>query len=323
MDDPGCLRASPDPHHVNRCDRPSTRFHAGHCGGRGVPRGSRPQPGLFRSQVSWWRALRAWGTPGRIRPGADMSPRATDWQLHAREPLVPAQCGDSHRQRSLPAAWGHATLSEATRLSRSAPLPVRHPGPRVTAAGRYTPAPSGLATTASQSGQRHASYHPPRLIMSAARDKMLSTPCRARLRAARHYRFRATGRQAAGGAIGRFRPPAGSDGLAPRTSRPTNTATARIIVSPARITAMPGRRGPPARGTLRLLPAAIRRTRVAPPGPSARTATIQRRQRRPAELRCVAAMPTNPLRTSFAPTTSTRRAPGPPPAGLPHRSRPR
>ena len=116
MDDPGCLRASPDPHHVNRCDRPRTRFHADHCGGRGVPRGSRPQPGLFRRQVSWWRALRAWATPGRIRPGADMSPRATDWQLHAREPPVPAQCGSTHRQRSLPAALGHATLSDATRL---------------------------------------------------------------------------------------------------------------------------------------------------------------------------------------------------------------
>ena len=76
---------------------------------------------------------------------------------------------------------------------RSAPLPVRHPGPRVTAAGRCTPAPSGPATTASQSGQRHASYHPPRPIMSAARDRMLSTPCRARLRAARHYRIAAPG----------------------------------------------------------------------------------------------------------------------------------
>ena len=117
MDDPGCLRASPDPHHVNRCDRPRTRFHADHCGGRGVPRSSRPQPGRFRCKVSWWRALRAWSTPGRDRPGADMSPRATDWQLHAREPPVPAQCGSSHRQRSLPAALGHATLSDATRLS--------------------------------------------------------------------------------------------------------------------------------------------------------------------------------------------------------------
>ena len=38
---------------------------------------------------------------------------------------------------------------------------------------------------------------------------------------------------------------------------------------------------------------------------------------RPAEARCVAAMPTNQLRTSFAPMTSTRRAPWPPPAGLP------
>ena len=93
MDNPGCLTASPDPHHVTRCDSPSTRFHAGHCGGRGVPRGSRPQPCQFRRPVSWWRALRAWGTPGQDCPGTDMSPRATDWRLHAREPPVPAQCG--------------------------------------------------------------------------------------------------------------------------------------------------------------------------------------------------------------------------------------
>ena len=95
---------------------------------------------------------------------------------------------------------------------RSAPPPVRHPGPRVTAAGRCTPAPSGPATTASQSGQRHASYHPPRPIMSAARDKMLSTPCRARLRAARHYRIPAPDdrpRKTTSAASGR---PSGSDG---------------------------------------------------------------------------------------------------------------
>ena len=117
MGDPGCLTASPNPHHAKRCDSPWTRFHAGHCGGRGVSRGSRPQPGRFRRQVSWWRALRAWGTPVRDCPGADMSLRATVWRLHDREPPVPAQCGSSHRQRSLPAAWEHATLSDATRLS--------------------------------------------------------------------------------------------------------------------------------------------------------------------------------------------------------------
>ena len=44
---------------------------------------------------------------------------------------------------------------------------------------------------------------------------------------------------------------------------------------------------------------------------------------RTAEARCVAAMPTNQLRTSFAPMTSTRRAPWPPPAGLRHRNRSR
>ena len=109
-----------------------------------------------------------------------------------------------------------------------APLPVRHPGPHVTAAGGCTPAPSGPATTAAQSGQRHASYHPPRPVMSAARDKMLSTPCRARLRAARHYRTPPPGdrpRKAPSAASGRWN---GSDGhahLSPRTARPTNTTT--------------------------------------------------------------------------------------------------
>ena len=37
---------------------------------------------------------------------------------------------------------------------------------------------------------------------------------------------------------------------------------------------------------------------------------------RPAEARCVAAMPTNQLRTSFAPMTSTQRAPWQLPAAL-------
>ena len=188
MDDPGCLRASPDPHHDTRCDSPSTRFHAGHCGGRGVPRGSRPRPCRFRRQVSWWRALRAWGTPGQDCPSADMSPRATVWRLHAREPPVPAQCGLFTATKPS-SRLGTRHIVQMQRGGPVAPLPVRHPGPRVTAAGCCTPAPSGLATTAAQSGQRHASYHPPRPVMSAARDKMLSTPCRARLRAARHYRI--------------------------------------------------------------------------------------------------------------------------------------
>ena len=131
---------------------------------------------------------------------------------------------------------------------RSAPLPVRHPGPRVTAAGRYTPAPSGLATTASQSGQRHASYHPPRLIMSAARDKMLSTPCRTRLRAARHYRVPACSPGTPHrpcDVLRRVRRVV--TGAAPQTARPTNTTTARSIVSLARLPSMPGRAGAPPR----------------------------------------------------------------------------
>ena len=192
MDDPGCLRASPDPHRVTRCDSPWTRFHAGHCGGRGVPRGSRPQPCRFRCQVSWWRALRARGTPGQDCPGADMSPRATDWRLHAREPPVPAHCGLFTATKPS-SRFGTRHIVQMQRGGPVAPLLVRHPGPRVSAAGCCTPAPSGPATTAAQSGQRHASYHPPRPVMSAARDKVLSIPCRARLRAARHYRAPAPG----------------------------------------------------------------------------------------------------------------------------------
>ena len=95
------------------------RVDADHCGGRGVPRGSRPQPGQFRRQVSWWRALRARGTPGRIRPGADMSPRATDWQLHARERPVPAQCGPVHRHEAFQPLWDTPHCSDATRWSGS------------------------------------------------------------------------------------------------------------------------------------------------------------------------------------------------------------
>ena len=108
--------------------------------------------------------------------------------------------------------FGTRHIVRCNAVVRSAPLPVRHPGPRVTAAGRCTPAPSGPATTASQSGQRHASYHPPRPIMSAARDRMLSIPCRARLRAARHYRIAPPGdmpRKAPSAASGRR---IGSDG---------------------------------------------------------------------------------------------------------------
>ena len=227
------------------CDSPWTRFHAGHCGGRGVPCGSRPRPCQFRRPVSWWRALRAWGTPGRIRPGADMSPRATDWQLHAREPLVPARCGSSHRQRSLPAAWGHATLSDATRwpdqlhsrcVIRGRALPRRgatrqpHPGwPRL------------------RRSQVNATHRTTRraLIMSAARHKMLSTPCRARLRAARHYRIAPPGdrpRKATSAASGR-RPVVTVRSLTPRarTSRSCPGVTVRpvSVVSP-RLATAPG-----------------------------------------------------------------------------------
>ena len=138
-----------------------------------------------------------------------------------------------HRHEAFQPLWDTPHCSDATG-GPVAPLPVRHPGPRVTAAGCCTPAPSGPATTAAQSGQRHASYHPPRPVMSAARDKMLSTPCRARLRAARHYRIAPPGdmpRKAPSTASGRR---SGSDGHASRTAHPTTPTTPPITVSLAR-----------------------------------------------------------------------------------------
>ena len=138
----------------------------------------------------------------------------------------------------------------------------------------------------------------------------------------------------------------GSDGHAPQTARPTNTATPRIIVSLERVTSRSGRPGFAAHRTLRPLSTAISRTSVALPGPSARTAT-----KRPwaagssgptcatnvsgpntapgcgrdddiaataqlAEAGCVAVMPSNLLPTSFVPMVSTRRSPN---AGSIHR----
>jgi len=85
-----------------------------------------------------------------------MSPRATDWRLHAREPPVPAHCGPFTATKPS-SRFGTRHIVQMQRGGPVAPLPVRHPGPRVTAAGSCTPAPSGLATTAAQSGQRHAS----------------------------------------------------------------------------------------------------------------------------------------------------------------------
>ena len=133
-------------------------------------------------------ALFAPGHSGSKSPGRRYE--SSRHGLAASRPRTPGSGAmrSFHRHEAFQPLWD-TPHCEMQRGGPVAPLPVRHPGPRVTAAGCCTPAPSGPATTAAQSGQRHASYHPPRPIMSAARDKMLSTPCRARLRAARHYRF--------------------------------------------------------------------------------------------------------------------------------------
>ena len=62
---------------------------------------------------------------------------------------------------------------------------------------------------------------------------------------------------------------------AAHTARPTNTTTARFVVSSAQFTSMSGRPGFAARRTLRPLSTAISRTNAARPGASARTATMR------------------------------------------------
>ena len=96
--------------------------------------------------------------------------------------------------------------------------------------------------------------------------------------APRHYRIAPPGdrpRKAPSVASGR-RPVV--TGVAPQTSRPTNTTTARIIISSARVIAMPCRPGFTARRTLPPLSTAIRCTSVALPEPPARTLSKRRRR---------------------------------------------
>ena len=184
-------------------------------------RASRQSSATLSVSASGLMVARSWrlGHSGSRLPGSRYESSRHGLALHAREPPVPAQCGPFTATKAS-SRLGTRHIVQMQRGGPVAPLPVRHPGPRVTAAGCCTPAPSGPATTAAQSGQRHASYHPPRPIMSAARDKMLSTPCRARLRAARHYRIAPPGdrpREAPWAASGRRN---GSDGHAPQTARP-------------------------------------------------------------------------------------------------------
>ena len=327
-----------------------------------------------------------------------MSPRATAWRLHAREPPVPAQCGHSHRHEAFQ-PLGDTPHCEMQRGCPVSSTPGASSGAARYRGGALHASPSGPATTASQSGHRHASHHPPRPIMSAARDKMLSTPCRARLRAARHYRIPAPGDmpwKAPSAASGRRN---GSDGPC-ASDRPPDEhhhgADHRLV---GRVTSMSGRPGFAARrmrppvlhnepadqrrvaGTFRphLHDSAVgrrlvgidgrevarpceRRQRVVAdalderlraehrarplpipqasgPLPARRGAqphpVVGQRQHRlggtggdrgrdddiaasaqPAEAGCVAAMPSNQLRTLFVPMTSTRRSPN---AGSIHR----
>ena len=116
-----------------------------------------------------------------------------------------------HRHEAFQPLGDTPHCSDATRWSGSS-TPGASSGAARYRGGALHASPPGPATTASQSGQRHASYHPPRPVMSAARDKMLITPCRARLRAARHYRIAPPGdmpRKAPSAASGRGN---GSDG---------------------------------------------------------------------------------------------------------------
>ena len=142
----------------------------------------------------------------------------------------------------------------------------------------WSPSLSGwLPTTPPQGGSHMAATIAP--APKRHQRNLLITLAAAALQAAlahRHYRAPACspGESAPGVRRCATGPP-GSDGAAPQSALPTNTTTARRIVAMARVTSMSGRPWFAARGTLRPFPTAISRTRVAPPGPFARTATMQ------------------------------------------------
>ena len=192
-----------------------------------------------------------------------------------------------------------------------------------------------MGATIASAPKRHQNYLLITLAAAALRADL----------APRHYRIHPTGRHAAGGAIGRFRPPAGSDGalrFRPRARRtpPRRASSSRWCGSP-RCRSGGGRRARDAPGALdahrphqRRAAGTVRPRRHLPilgrrlVGLDVREVDRRRDDAiaacaRSAEVRCVASMPTNQLRMSFAPMTSTRRAPGPPPAGLRHGNRSR
>ena len=265
---------------------------------------------------------RAHGASGSIRP------RRSSIERHgASVPMrvhLPPQLRHTRVSRNCASAPGR----RHPRAMAAAPAPDFHPA--VWSHQSVGMAPDNAATGRLQHGRYNSAG------TKAAPEKSSYHPCRCCAQgrfSAPSLPDRRTRRHAAEDNFGRFRPPAGSDGaLRLRPPARRTPATARIIVSPARVTAMPGRRG-------------ARRPQDAPaaldvhqPHPRRAAGTVRPHRHhpavgrrddasaasaRPADVRCVAAMPMNQLRTSFTPMTSTRRAPWPPPAGLRHWNRSR
>ena len=208
----------------------------------------------------------------------------------------PATGRMAHRVRPAPAARRSSGMAHPcprgcisrpqvhhTRVSRdrdSAPG-RRHPRamaahPRRISTGRLVSQSVGMAPDHAASGQLpHGRYNS--ASTKAAPQKSCYHPCRCCVQGRFSAPSLPLSRQTASprGRVVTGRRLHSAHGRAAHIARPTNTTTARIIVSLARVTAMSGKPGFAARRTRRLASTAISRTSVALPGPSAHAATIQ------------------------------------------------
>ena len=136
---------------------------------------------------------------------------------------------------------------------------------------QWRPVCAGHLSTASSRGHQHSSWQSPWRDWPQGRFGAPSLPESPRESAGTPHRECDVPRRGRPAVTGALR-------LGP--TRPTNTATARmIVVSWARVASMPGRSGFAARRTLRPLSTAISRTSTALPRPSNRSAASGRRPR--------------------------------------------
>ncbi len=168
MDDPGCLMAVPNPQgtRVPLAQVQRRVSFADHCGSRGVPCGRRPRPVWFLAR-----------DVALLAGGFVVNPCDTSRHGLAASRLGTLGSGALRccsPPRSLP-AFTTTTSPNATWLS-VAPLPVRLPGPRITATGCCHTPDFRPATLHSQQVDAAHLCHEARSIMSAPRARMPSTP---------------------------------------------------------------------------------------------------------------------------------------------------